>query len=58
MRPDFPRRVVNRIMILFTVMLLFAVSVEAVEELKVSRRNGGVQYWWEVEDFDERKVKV
>lgn len=58
MTPDFLRRIVNRIMILFAVMLLFAVSVEAVEELKVSRRNGGVQYWWEVEDFDERDDAV
>ncbi|MDE0015742.1 hypothetical protein F4009_23470 [Candidatus Poribacteria bacterium] len=58
MRYDLLTRIVNQIMILFAVMLLFATSVEAVEELKVSRLNGGVQYWWEVEDFNERDDAV
>ena len=45
-------------MVLFTVILSFVISVEAVEELKISQLNGGVQYWWEVEDFDERDDAV
>jgi hypothetical protein len=42
----------------YLVMLLliteFAIPAGAVKETKVSQLNGGEQYWWEAEDFDNR----
>lgn len=57
MRHDVLTRIMNVIGMLFIIML-FAPSIEAVEELKVSQLNGGIQYWWEVEEFDERDEPV
>ena len=54
---DVRTRIMYAIGVLF-ITVLFVTSVEAVEELKVSQRNGGVQYWWEVEEFDERDDEV
>ena len=54
---DVLTRLTNPIKILF-IVVLFATSASAIEELKVSQLNGGVQYWWEVEDFDERDDAV
>lgn len=54
---DVRTRIMYAIGVLF-ITVLFVASVEAVEELKVSQRNGGVQYWWEVEEFDERDDEV
>ena len=50
-------RIMNTIAVVF-IIVLFVASTEAVEELKVSQLNGGVQYWWEVEEFDERDADV
>lgn len=54
---DVLTRIVYAIGMLF-ITGLFVTSAEAVEELKVSQLNGGVQYWWEVEEFDERDEEV
>ncbi len=54
---DVRTRIMYAIGVLF-ITVLFVTSVEAVEELKVSQLNGGVQYWWEVEEFDERDDEV
>ncbi len=54
---DVQTRIMYAIGMLF-IIVLFGTSTEAVEELMVSQLNGGVQYWWEVEEFDERDEEV
>ncbi len=54
---DVLTRIMYAIGVLF-ITLLFVTSAEAVEELMVSQLNGGVQYWWEVEEFEERDEDV
>ncbi len=43
---------------IFPIVTMFAMSAYAVENIKVSKLNGGEQYWWEAEDFDSRDETV
>lgn len=50
------RRVTSRVfgcLAIFLIITAFAISVEAAE-VKTSQLNGGVQYWWQAEDFEDR----
>ena len=41
-------------MVTFLTITVFAISADAMSDTKVSQLNGGKQYWWEAEDFDNR----
>ncbi|MBC8232194.1 hypothetical protein H8E77_21830 [bacterium] len=53
-------RKLNLIFICLVMFLLvmFTMFADAVPELKTSNLNGGKQYWWEAEDFDDRDENV
>lgn len=36
------------------IITLVAISADAVKEIKFTQLHGGIQYWWEAENFDDR----
>lgn len=51
-------RLVFGSLVMLSIITVFVMSAGAVEELKISSLNGGAQYWWEAEDFDDRDEVV
>jgi hypothetical protein len=44
--------------VMLLIITIFAISVGAVKDVKISYLKGGEQYWWQAEDFDDRDAAV